>query len=75
MPLTGVLIVPTSAIYDLVNPAEYAALGASAKDALALMLSCGTVDMSAASITRTRLFQIFPSGVTHDAIVAAWDVL
>jgi hypothetical protein len=60
----------TSDILECIDPAEYAALVDAAKDGLRMILSCGTVSMYPGSKARTWLFQIFPSGVTYNALMA-----
>jgi len=60
----------TSEILACVDPTEYAALVDTAKDGLRIILACGVVNMTPGSILRTQLFQIFPSGVTYNALMA-----
>ena len=71
---SGSYIVRTEAVLDCVDPGEYASLVDAAKDGLRIILACGTIDMQSGSTSRTRLLQIFPSGITHDAIVGKFTV-
>jgi hypothetical protein len=64
---------PTYVILECIDPTEYAALVDAAKDGLRILLSCGELDMSPGNINRTRLFQIFPSGVTYNALTAKFS--
>jgi hypothetical protein len=64
---------PTCAILECVDSIEYAALVDAAKDGLRIILMCGAVNMCAGSNIRTWLFQIFPSGKTHNALVAKFS--
>lgn len=74
MEIYGDCIVYTSSILECIDATEYAALSDAAKDGVRILLSCGTVNMKAGSRCREILNQIFPSGITHDAIVAKWQV-
>lgn len=60
----------TCEIFECLDPVEYAALVEPAKDGLRLILSCGAIDTHEGTLARTALFQIFPSGVTHNKLVA-----
>lgn len=74
MKVTGKVWVSTESILECVDPAEYAALVDAAKDGFRIIISSGQINMGVGSINRARLLQIFPSGITHNAITSRWEI-
>jgi hypothetical protein len=67
--------VSTSTILECVDAVEYTELSDAQKDALKIVLSCGTVNMGSGSIIRSWVLDvIFPSGTSHNAIASKFTI-
>lgn len=51
-------------------PSDYNGLNDSEKIGLALIISCGKIDMQDGSVIRNKIFDMFPSGDIHDELAA-----
>jgi hypothetical protein len=66
----GPSVYPTYRIFEATDDAEYSALSAANKSIYGLILSCGSVDLSAGTSVREKLMAMFGAGTTTRANLA-----